>query len=318
MAYKPMEEMFTYRNLNKNDMVNKIILTAMKEGTILNIKEDFDEAFMVINKNFKFPLKHKILEELEKGELVLLMAPKGVKIPSCLPFFLQKNSAGKIIAVVNVGIYGHKIENRDGSVEYKIDPKKLYTMLEGAYIAKLCFFYKKQIASRNVIIRHGSLVYSHMILRVINKKYSISIDKNKVNKVVYLASKFFMINLLGMSNNEACSNYAISNCKNANPYILTEVDEIFKDEDYKDISTFLTKLKSPEIGLGLDTLTVRMFLETFINMYDAPMLFGLESFPFFMYNIISVTNGAYINNQYILEDIVDIHGGKLYHDLEQL
>ncbi|MNJ81915.1 hypothetical protein D3C77_809730 [compost metagenome] len=50
-------------------------------------------------------------------------------------------------------------------------------------------------------------------------------------------------------------------------------------------------------------------------MYDGSALLALELFPYFMYNILSVVNGAYLNHQFILEDIVDRHGPKMYADL---
>jgi hypothetical protein len=50
-------------------------------------------------------------------------------------------------------------------------------------------------------------------------------------------------------------------------------------------------------------------------MYDASALLALEAFPYFLYNVMSVTNGAYINNQYVLEDIVEHNGAKMYADL---
>ena len=40
-----------------------------------------------------------------------------------------------------------------------------------------------------------------------------------------------------------------------------------------------------------------------------------KDFGNFLYNIISVTNGGYINNQYILEGIVGNTGSKIYADL---
>jgi hypothetical protein len=50
-------------------------------------------------------------------------------------------------------------------------------------------------------------------------------------------------------------------------------------------------------------------------MYDHSALLSLEYFPYFLYNVLSVTNGAYINNQYVLEDIIEKHGPKLYADV---
>ena len=50
-------------------------------------------------------------------------------------------------------------------------------------------------------------------------------------------------------------------------------------------------------------------------MFGPASLLALESYQYFIYNINSVTTGAYINNQYILEDIVGQSGSKIYIDL---
>ncbi|WP_171567728.1 hypothetical protein, partial [Brevibacillus sp. MCWH] len=73
-----------------------------------------------------------------------------------------------------------------------------------------------------------------------------------------------------------------------------------------------------ELSLKMDDLTVRGYLEKFISMYDASALLALEHFAYFIYNVISVVNGAYINNQYILEDIVEKYGPKLYVEMVNL
>jgi hypothetical protein len=157
-----------------------------------------------------------------------------------------------------------------------------------------------------------------MFTRVLNKKYALNVDKSKMHKVLFLASKFYMINVLGLADNEMTFNYAIKNCVNGNPYTIKEVNNLVKTEDYKDLSTFILALAKQETGLGMVDLTVRNYLEAFINMYDSSALLSLEAFPYFLYNVLSVTNGAYINNQYVLEDIVDHNGAKIYADLMNL
>jgi hypothetical protein len=190
--------------------------------------------------------------------------------------------------------------------------------MEAAYLSRLCYYYSKQISNRNVIITNGSAIYSNMFTRVLNKKYALNVDKSKMHKVLFLSSKFYMINLLGLLDNEMTFNYALRNCVNGNPYSLKEVNDSISTDDYKDLSTFIKAITKPEVHLGMNDLTVRNYLEAFIHMYDASALLALESFPYFLYNVLSVTNGAYINNQYVLEDIVDTNGAKMYADLINL
>lgn len=307
MGIKSLESTFIYNHLNKANGLTQNIGGLLTNGTVLS-EENLAEAMLTIRKNYKYPLKFTVLKAVEEGDIVLMYAPQRVKLPTCIPFVLTRKD-GQIVAVVSVDMYG-KMDNETGNVT--IDPKKLYVMMEAAYMAKLCYMNAAQLGTRSAIITNGSAIYSMMFARVLNKRYALNIDKSKFHKVVMLASKFFMINLLGMKDSEMVFNYAIKNCPNGNLISLQEVNSMFPEENFTNIETFITGLAKPELGLNFKDLTVRNYFEAFINMYDASNLLSLESFPYFLYNVISVTDGAYINNQYIMEDIVSTYGAKLY------
>lgn len=311
MGFKSLNDTFIYQNLNNNGSITKVISKVLQSGKILTTK-NLEEAFLIINKNFKFPLKYKVMEEVENGNIRLVFSPDNMRMTTCMPFFLTRNSQGEVIAVVLVDMYGN-MNKENGNVA--IDPKKFYTILESAYFAKLCYLYGDQISTRNIIITNGSSIYSNMFTRVLNKKYALNVDKNKMQKVLLAASKFYLLNILGLKDTEMTLNYALKNCVNGNLFLLKEFNDLFTIDDYKDLSTFIKALVRPEMGLQLKDLSARNYLEQFIHMYDASALLALESFPYFLYNIIAVTNGAYLNNQYILEDIVDNNGAKIYADL---
>lgn len=313
MAIKGLETSFVYNHLNKSNALSNNISTLITSGQALSY-ESLEEAFVIIMKNFKYPLKYKVMDDFKAGKIILKYSTNA-RIPTCLPFFLTKIN-GEVVAVVSVSTYG--IMDKDtGTV--KIDPKKLYCIMEGAYLAKLIFFNSSKIPTRPSIITHGSNIYSMMFTRVLNKKYSLNVDKIKYHKILMLSSKFYMLNILGNHDGDSVFNYAIKNCPNGNIYSLKEADSLFDAKYYQNLETFITGLvETKALGLNLKDLTVRGYLESFINMYDSSNLLSLESFPYFMYNIVSVTNGAYLNNQYILEDIVGISGAKMYTDLIQL
>ncbi|MMZ42092.1 hypothetical protein D1872_36090 [compost metagenome] len=311
MSVKSIEKSFVYQLLNKNDAISKSIVSILTKGQRLT-KENMEEAFIIINKNFKFPLKYKVLEAIAQEDIIMMYSPPETRIPTCLPFFLTRDGNGKAVAVVVIDLYG-KMNPENQNVN--IDPKKLYCILEGALFALTYYQHSGGLSKRNVIISSGSSIYSNMFTRVLNKKYSLNVDRVKQHKVLLLASKFYMINVLGMPDTEMAYNYALQNCPSGNHHILKEVNDMMKEEDYKDLSTFILALTRPEFGLKMNDLTVRGYMEMLINMYDASILLGMELFPYFMYNINSVVNGAYLNRQYALEDIVDKHGVKLYNDM---
>lgn len=307
---KILQDSYVYKHLNTTNGISNNIASLMSTGSVLS-KEQLEEPFMVIKKNYKFPLKYKIFEAIDRGSIVIMCGSTKTKLPTCLPFFLTKNADDEIVAVIVGDTYG----TLDDDGGFHIEPKKLYCMMEGAYLARLIHFHDKQAMSRPSIMSCGSSIYSTMFVRVLNKKFSINTDKNKYNSIVFLASKFFMINVLGLEDSETVFNYAIKSCKNANLLILKELNSQFDTKYFDSLDTFISALSSPGNGVYLKSLTVRGYLEAYINMYDASALLSLELLPYFMYNIMGVTNGAFINNQYVLEDLVGSDGAKMYNDL---
>lgn len=302
---KPLNDTFIFKHLNTGNMVSNAISHAITTGTQVH-KEDMEEAFMLINKNFKFPLKYPVMDAVDKGQIILMYVD-GRPLPTCMPFFLTKKG-DDVVAVVCVNVYGRKTKSND---QINIDPKKLYCMMEGAYLARKMVLNPKAVTSRTSIITYGSEIYAHMFVRILNKKYSLNLDKIKMNKVIFLASKFYLVNILGHKNDDMATNYALKNCINANPVIIREFDRLIDDSVYESFPNFIDFLKDN----GFSDISTRGFLEQYIYTYDAAALLSIEVLPYFIYNIISVTTGAYINNQYVLEDIVGAAGSKIYVDL---
>jgi hypothetical protein len=311
MAIKSAESTFVYRNLNSGDAMSTAIMSVLQHGTPLG-KSNLEEAFIIINKNFKYPLKLKVMEAVDNGIIRLVYSPQKTRIPTCLPFFLTKDNTGRVVAFVVVDLYG-KMDEVTKTVT--IDAKKLYTIMEAALLAIVFHERNREITKRNIVITSGASIYSNLFTRVLNRKYALNVDKSKLQKVQFLASKFYMLNVLGLEDNEITLNYALKNVVNGNIFQLKELNDIMKLEDYTDLSTFIQALVRPELNLGFKDLTVRGYLESYITMYDGSALFALEVFPYFLYTVMSVVNGAYLNHQYVLEDIVEKHGAKIYTDL---
>lgn len=307
---KSMNDSAVFNYLNHDNRINNTINNILTKGTVLSVK-NLEQAFVSM-KLYKYPLKSKVFEFVESGKIAMVYSPNDIKMTPALPFFLQKNSDGHTRAVVIVDIYGKM--DQEGNVT--LDPKKLYTVLEAAYLALVYSNDFKVIANRTGVITNGSAIYCNMFARVLNRKYALNTDKIKLHKVQFLASKFFLINVLGNKDSETITNYALRNCVGGNSMILRDVNDIVTEGDYSNLATFINALKKPELHLNFgDALTVRSYIEQYIMMYDQSALLALELFPYFMLTVNAVNTGAYLNNQLILEDIIEKNGVKLYQDL---
>lgn len=310
---KSIESTYGYRQFNRGNVITTNIMKILKEGELLT-KDQLAQAFLTIEKSFKFTEKYNVLKAYENGEILLYFAPKDIKLPTAMPFFLTKKG-DKIVAVVSVDIYGY----RDKDSDYvNIDAKKLYCLMEAAYFGVKYYTRHIELTRRTAVVRDGSAIYSHMLARVLNKKYALNVNKSKYNNVIFLTSKFFMINILGLKDDESTFNYAMSNCSNVNPLLIRNFNDTIPEGTFKDITTLIDFMASKESELHFHDLTTRGFIEQYIIMYDASALFALEYLPYFIYNVLAVNMKAFINNQNILEDIIDKSGPRIYVDLSRI
>ena len=164
------------------------------------------------------------------------------------------------------------------------------------------------------LVRPSVKIYSHIVAECLNRKFSIKLDQDTFNTVMYVVSKYFVKTVMGCSVDESVlDSYCLSGCINPNLPILKKTLAEFDDDVYKNIQTVLTALANhPRLKGRLGKLTVGGFTESYINMYDASMLLALENYPYFVFNVLSVNARTYINRYQMLENIVGDDGKKLY------
>ena len=313
MALRSLEDTFIYTHLNRSNGLTQNIGALLTRAPVIT-EENLREAFATIQSSYKFPLKNKVLDAYKNGLIVLKFSGNTTRLPTCLPFILTKSSSNQIVGIIDVAIYG-RMDEDTGNVS--IDPKKLYIMMEGAMLARTLYIYSKYLNTRTALINNSTAIYSAMFTKVLNKMFSLNIHKDRLHAILFLSSKFMLVNILGMdpTKTDLIYNYSIRNCTSPNHAFIETIDSTFPTEAYTSIDTFITELAKPQYRLGLQKLNVRTYMEAFINMYDSATLLALESYPYFVYNVLGVTSGAYINNQYTLEDVVGVYGAKLYADI---
>lgn len=304
-----IKDSYIFSILNKNGMIENTVKDFINKGTIVH-PDKIEHELSYINKTFKYPAKNAVIETYKNGDIVPMVLPKGMngKMPTCVPFILNKpNNEKGCKALVFIDNYAQ--QTVDGDIT--IDPKKLYCLLESAYFAV------NGIPANIKMITIGSNIFAHIFTRVLNKKFSLNTDKNAFNKVIFLASKFFMIKHLNFKDDEMVFNYALKNCNSATAILMKEINDNFEDECFYSIDKFVQSLASYShlFVSGFNKITVRDYVNSFHEMYGYSTVLALENLNYFIFVISSVVLGAYMNNQVVLEDIIDTSGAKFYLEL---
>jgi hypothetical protein len=314
---KSVRDTYLYTQINKGGNFDANIKTLLSKGISPTAKQ-LERQISTINSYYKFALKNNVLDALKRGDVVPMMFPKGItaqhKIPTCLPFILVP-AAGTVKAVAIIDNYA-TMDKDTALVE--IDTQKFYTFLETAFIARAIQLGFRSIRSHTSLYTNGSSIYAHMFTRLLNKKYALNINKSAYQKIIYLSSKFFMINLLQLPDSSMVNNYAMRDAKDIDKMTISRLEEqVMSSSDghaYDDIAQFIKALASCGhlVTNGFNQLEVREYMTDFIRMYGNSALFGLEHLSYFMFNIVSTMNSAFLNNQYAFKDIIGKSGSDLY------
>lgn len=297
MGYKSMQDTFVFKSLS--DGFSSTIRDSIVKGKVLTQRE-LEEQFLMIKKYKNSVLKPKIMSELNEGGIKLIYVPEGVNRTVMLPFIMTMNG-NKLCANIMVSSYGNM--RQDGMVN--IDYGKLYAIMESAYLAKKFLENYDKYRNDNILSQQGAILYANMFVKPLNKRFNIHVDRERENKILFLASKFYLKNVLGLQNEEMVFNNAMKACKAPNPIILKEIDNLMDEEAFRDLGTFLEALKDEKLNLGLSGLTARGYLELYIGLYGGASVFALEMMPYFIFVGNSAINAMGIVNNYSLEDIME-------------
>lgn len=302
MGYKAISSTYVFKQFQGN-IVN-VIQDTITKSDILS-EEELQEQVVMINKYIKSGLKLKVMKEFEENKIRLLYAKDGTQKMTSLPFIMTVSNSD-INANVIVSTFGSR--RKDGVVN--IEYRKLYTLMESAYIAKQVLVNFNRYKNNSALI-NSCVMYANMFVKPLNRKFNIHLDRNKENTALFLAAKFYLKNVMEMNNEEIIFNTAMNACKAPNPLLLQEADSIIPDEAFEDLGTFINALKEDKLRIGLSNLTGRGYLESFISQYGGATIFALEMLPYWLFVVNASISSMGLVNNYALEDITERDGAKL-------
>jgi hypothetical protein len=308
-GYKSITSTFLFKNLGGNTLTSKINDAATK-GKRYG-ERDLMEQFVYIQNYERSLLKQRVLTEFKEGRIELIYA-EDVQLSKLMPFILVPAQVGhKVIIFLN------PFCNMRSDGLLSIRGNLLYTLLESAYLAKNFADNYNSIKNDTLVRQQGALMYANIFIKPINKMFNTNLDSTREGKVLFLASKFYLKNVLGIDNEEYIFNVGSKIANRVSPYTLKEVDTLVEEEAYTDISTFIQALGDERLQLGFEgKLQIRNYLYNYISMYGESAPFCLESMVYFIFMVNTVRRGAEkIFNQMQLEPIIEKSGEKMLRNL---
>ena len=257
-----------------------------------------DSEFAIINRRFNYGTEKRIMEEVNKGNIVFINK-KELRLPKYL------NVIGKMKADKSGPCM---IINLDGYMNSKgeIFPRTLFALMQNGLI-NLELYRNWNAYTNNVkFLSINTLLYSRFTTKIFDKLFSIDLNKQSSDLVSYLFSKFFLINMCGKDNNELVNNIAYKSCFNMTSQVVIEnlekeLYENINDEDfYAEIFTFFKALKYIPT---LEKSNIRSFIENYVRMYGEGSLLSVDYLPAFLALIYSQVVGGNINKDFMIEQV---------------
>ena len=310
--YAQLVNSYCWSMMNNKGQLSSLIQNIVANGKTVTF-DNMPTVYSTLRNRQKSILTTKVVDAVNSGDIsIIYCEQESIRIPLYLPFVIV--SSGSIASCKGL-VFLNNCEGVMLEDEYDCNVSKLRVALESCYMSlQMHILGSSSKMQAPQIVRPAVSMYSHIVAECLNRKFSIKLDQDVFNTVMYTLSKYFVVTVLGCNVNEnVLDSYCLMNCKNANVPILKQTVAEFKEEDFANIQTVITTLAShPRLKSRLGKLTVSGFIESYINMYDASMMLALENFPYFVFNILSVNARTYINRYHLLENIVGDDGKKLY------
>lgn len=290
-----------FKTLNNNGNLTSIMANVIRTGKALD--ESFlEEQLLLINKTKLSPLADKVIDAYKKGDIAVIFSDTA-RVPQALPFTVLKVQ-GKLKAFVFVNNYGTLTKAKDvGDKQYLNMPAKdLYVLLEGAYIGLRYYEYPVSIIRNNGLMKTIDMIYTAMFLRLLNKEYSLSIDKELNDKVTFVVSKFFLEKVWGSSNESINTSYSLNNILTPTNATIVQANEEYNSAKPQTVEELLALIST--FSPRFQSLTMRYFTQMYLNTYKAPAIFSMECLPYTIFTICGSMLGSFIINQPIIMDII--------------
>lgn len=305
---KSITETFVFNEMNsKLKIIENIKLINFNTDTVS--QESMEEYIKLIQRRMNFAMKNKVLEDYNIGDIVIVY-PEIAKLPKLMPVFIAK-VGGKARAVLNIKHYSTK----DKAGNINVDTRTLFALMQSATI--LLDFYNEwnKYSNSVTICRLSTQIYVKLFNKILDKLYGVNLDIIKSDKINYIIAKFFLINIMGKTDNDTTRNIAYSVCKTATKAIIEGVDSSFPTEYFKDFNYFIEGLSKID---GLQKLNTRVFWEQWMLLYGESTIYSTEFYPSLTESIFSAMLSARINKEHVFESLIPSEILNLYNEIARL
>ena len=285
-----------FQQLNKSSSITARLVKIIKGGVTLD-QSYIEEQYLQITKTKLSPISDRVIKAFDSGEIRLIYN-KTTHLTTAVPFIILQMD-GKMTACIFIADFCSM--NKEGTM-LNIEMKKLYTLMEAAFIG-LKYFGNPGLFNRSSkLAKVTASIYSEMGLRILNREFALSLDKDSYDTVNYMLARFCLSKVLPLNSKEVIHAYAVSCCKAPSNLSMELASDMYEREEIKSIEGLIKAIAKnfPKMA----KLTYRYYFERWISSFGMGTTLAIDSFPYLYYTIINVLLGSFLVNVTGLSEIV--------------
>ena len=295
-------DIFSYMNGGKEALLNKQIANLLSSGMYIVTKE-IDYDLRTIEKVFKDPLTIATIQAINKGEILPIIAKHPAEaMPVYMPFIKYKSASGLKIAVDITQYSNIKTDAVNEEISVSIDRRKLYVLLVTAYM--YLYHSDKTSVLTPRLMQITAMDWAKVFTKVFDVKLGLSTNRERKDAFMYLAMKYYLINILEAPEGVVDSIALLAFKDKIRNSLCKQIEATIQERQidlYSNLTTFVTTLLNADItGLKHSRAKItqdvgfQFYMKEYITMYGVSAGFGLASFPYFLWMLLSANNGAWI------------------------
>ena len=316
------------RSLTDLSLIKLSFPDSEKLGAVANVNiqrdsvthAELEDSLKAISRRFdRFSLKTRALELYTNNRITLLGNKETIQVPMLLPCWRVRSNTGKVIGVVN----GVPYVPASGIIN--LDVRTLFGLLVIGAVSVDSFDYWAKISSSMVIAKNGSIVYTRLMYKVIDRLTGIGMDRLRSDQIKYVLSKYFLINMLKRTPSEATDALARNVVSDTSINALIDFENalgsVLSSDTQEDI--YKTPLLQFLDSLGktepwLNRLTARAFIQTYTSMYRPAALMAAEDATYLFAIMASHQAGSEIVSGYAFDPAFGREGDLVLDEFARL
>ncbi len=288
---------YLYRQYNEYE---KQIFSFMMSGSEIDKNtSDFDDIKYEVKKR---QVSNSLVKVLESKEVVLLTGNKP--LPKAFKVFCAKDIKGPKKDQMKVFIDCSNIISTDETTGKYVCRRNnidiFISYLVSAMHTLIYYADEERFSSNSKVMQVGAHAFASLFTHVVDYACKISSMPSSKNKCMYLASLYYLSNILGKDHTTEGSRRIAKKISGLSDRDAGIVDIQIKSESMMDIRYFVETVSNI---LRINKLTLDIVVERWMSIYGTGTVFSLEIFPAFASMITDAYVGAYMNNQKTIEKI---------------